>query len=97
MKVNCALLLAAFSLLCGSSASEELEHHDGSTVTKMLARLGLGPGVNSGALCEGDAACLQEEEEGGSIPTDMCWGYEKGCSREKRLFVPKCEGAAKPW
>lgn len=26
-----------------------------------------------------------------------CWGYEKGCTEEKRLFVPHCDEPAKPW
>ena len=32
-----------------------------------------------------------EEEE------ELCWGYEKGCTSEKRLFVPRCDEPAMPW
>ena len=27
----------------------------------------------------------------------MCWGYEKDCSEDKRLFVPRCDEPPKPW
>lgn len=79
----------------------------------MLARLGLGPApfdrltASAGGAkdCEdGAEGCDGARErlvQGGGgveeIPEDMCWGYEKNCSKEKRLFVPKCEGAAQPW
>lgn len=33
-----------------------------------------------------------EGEENG-----LCWGYEKGCTEEKRLFVPYCDEPANPW
>lgn len=26
---------------------------------------------------------------------ELCWGYEKSCSKEKRLFVPRCEKTEK--
>ena len=110
------LLVAVFSweLLNGSSSQETPSSHDGSTVTAMLARLGLGPlsltapspsHSDAGGCDEGDEACGDggggreglRGGGGGEVPEDMCWGYEKNCSKEKRLFVPKCEGAAKPW
>lgn len=28
---------------------------------------------------------------------DLCWGYEKGCTEETRLFVPRCDEPANPW
>ena len=27
----------------------------------------------------------------------LCWGYEKGCTEELRLFVPHCDDPPKPW
>ena len=27
----------------------------------------------------------------------LCWGYEKGCSEETRLFVPHCDEPPEPW
>ncbi|CAI8028714.1 EGF domain-specific O-linked N-acetylglucosamine transferase [Geodia barretti] len=67
--------------------------HDGSTVDEMLARLGEGPALftDAGATstCE-DSTC--EEREGG-----LCWGYERDCTEDNRLFVPRCDGSPKPW
>lgn len=28
---------------------------------------------------------------------DICWGYEKDCSEETRLFIPQCDEPPKPW
>ena len=44
----------------------------------------------SGYKCKEDCT-----PQGGA--DELCWGYEKRCSKEKRLFVPQCEGPAKPW
>ena len=33
----------------------------------------------------------EEEGEG------LCWGYERGCTEERRLFVPTCDEPANPW
>lgn len=95
--IFCWCLLASLAL-CSQTP------HDGSTVTAMLARLGLGP-----AAAQQQLGC--EEEGAGScssgsavvappvqaIPEHMCWGYEEGCTGEKRLFVPKCDGSPTPW
>jgi protein O-GlcNAc transferase len=27
----------------------------------------------------------------------ICWGYEKGCTKEDRLFLPYCDGPPSPW
>ena len=32
---------------------------------------------------------------GGALPE--CWGYEEGCGRDERLFVPRCDEPAAPW
>lgn len=37
---------------------------------------------------------LEEEE---LEEEELCWGYEKGCTIEKRLFVPRCDEPALPW
>ena len=88
-------------LLCLSLCSlADSEGHDGGTVTAMLARLGLGPGAASEGCEDGeeDVPCLRgvgpEVEE---VAKDLCWGYEKDCSKDKRLFVPTCSGSATPW
>ena len=39
-------------------------------------------------------AVENEEEE---KEASLCWGYEKDCTEETRLFVPRCEEPAKPW
>ena len=31
------------------------------------------------------------------LQIDLCWGYEKGCTEERRLFTPQCDEPAKPW
>ncbi len=31
------------------------------------------------------------------VQAELCWGYEKDCTNERRLFVPHCEGPAQPW
>lgn len=106
MQLLASLLLAAWGLLGSSSQAQDQGPpvnppptvvHDGSTVTMMLARQGLGPAASSShtgriGVCEGrdHAACSE-------VPKDMCWGYEKGCSNTNRLFVPKCEGPSSPW
>lgn len=62
----------------------------------MLARLGQGPEAHlNPGVCgeegeEGKGPCAEEESE--ALPKDMCWGYESGCGKEKRLFVPQCAG-----
>ena len=105
MEVNCRLLLAVFlawGLLCGSTQPLGGQNHDGSTVTRMLARLGLGPGAHQQGGSESQACEEQEDgrclaEQGDLLPADLCWGYESGCGKKKRLFVPHCEGPPKPW
>ena len=27
----------------------------------------------------------------------LCWGYERDCTKEKRLFVPLCHEPPRPW
>ena len=80
-------------------------HHDGNTVTKMLARLGLGPeGAAAGDAMDGgggsggdggDASSEAVESSFEQLP--RCWGYEKDCVKDDRLFVPVCDGPASPW
>ena len=77
-------------------ASSE-KKNDGSTVTAMLARIGLGPlsrCYKVGGAVEHEGPCLQLGLEK-NLPE--CWGYEKNCSREKSLFVPHCDPPAQPW
>ena len=38
-----------------------------------------------------------ENEEEEEKEASLCWGYEKDCTEETRLFVPRCEEPAKPW
>ncbi len=104
MRVYTSLFMAwcllSWRLQLGSSGEEQThQKHDGSTVTKMLARLGLGPQADMAAACEGDQlpACTLVEEPWQLLPKEKCWGYEKGCSKENRLFVPQCEGPPAPW
>lgn len=103
MQVDCTLLWAACLAwgLLGNSSSQNRQQaaHDGSTVTEMLARMGLGPGADStsAGACEEAGACLGGQGEDKPLPKDICWGYESGCTKEDRLFIPKCEGAAAPW
>ena len=28
---------------------------------------------------------------------NLCWGYEKDCRKENRLFLPQCQSPPKPW
>lgn len=84
-------------------------HHDGRTVDLMLARMGEGPleralkqSVGGEAACEkgelvDDCSSLNKSTSGYDDVTDLCWGYEKSCKRENRLFVPQCKGLSKPW
>lgn len=52
----------------------------------------MGPPMNiSSSLQE------KEEEEEELEEEELCWGYEKGCTIEKRLFVPRCDEPALPW
>ncbi len=55
--------------------------HNGTTVDHMLSRY----------KCKEDCSTPQ-----GTDDDVLCWGYEKKCSKERRLFVPHCEGPAKP-
>ena len=38
-----------------------------------------------------------KDQDCSSEVDQLCWGYEKKCSKQRRLFVPRCEGPAKPW
>ena len=32
------------------------------------------------------------------LQRDFCWGYERDCTKENRLWVPKCDGSpVRPW
>lgn len=87
------MLAACFAW--GILGSRSQEHHDGSTVTEMLARLGLGPGASG---CGGGGEeCSMAERSSEELSNEMCWGYEKDCSKENRLFVPECGGSPRPW
>lgn len=77
-------------------------HHDGKTVSLLLARLGEGPlgHKDNGAVeCDGGLCANQTVQTADSdgVVENMCWGYEKGCKKENRLFVPRCDGPSKPW
>ena len=90
--------------------SIQKRHHDGRTVTQMLAEIGEGPGLQSNwsvtsKECEnGTEGCdddglrsirvLIMPDEG---TKELCWGYEKKCNKEKRLFVPHCDEPSRPW
>ena len=108
MKKKKLCLLLVCSIVCilpdsslgGSTGAESKVEarvtHDGSTVSAMLAKFGLGPlthcvscdmGVNMDNVCS-----LAPRDH---LP--VCWGYEKDCAQEKALFVPQCEPPAKPW
>lgn len=41
--------------------------------------------------------CIQTEAELEVAENNLCWGYEKGCTEENRLFVPHCDEPANPW
>ena len=103
MKALVALVALYCWYLLDAHGSPAPSHHDGSTVTLMLARLGLGPAAapnNTSTTGTGPGACNGEEQDRpclGSLPEDMCWGYENGCTEDRRLFVPKCEGSPTPW
>ena len=83
--------------------------HDGRTVDLMLARLGEGPlGRTLKESDDGKVDCEAEDcvdirrtinrsMESEDSVKDLCWGYEKGCKKENRLFVPQCEGPSRPW
>ena len=89
-------------LICFWACCSVVASHDASTVTAMLAKLGLGPLAHcygtstSGAGGEEplEDSCLQFDLER-SLP--KCWGYEKNCTNEESLFVPQCEPPAQPW
>lgn len=68
--------------------------HGGSTVTAMLAKLGLGPLAYCGSGEKNDYLCSELALKD-HLP--VCWGYEKDCAKEEALFVPQCEPPAKPW
>jgi hypothetical protein len=97
MGANWLVACLVWGLLVGSTQNVgDYPSHSGSTVTRMLARLGLGPEahLNSDETCEeGKGPCVRGESE--LLPE--CWGYESGCGKEKRLFVPQCAGPPKPW
>ena len=80
-------------------------HHDGRTVTLMLAKLGEGPlgkrneSYNAKINCGHQDSCgdhLFIADEADSIK-NLCWGYEKDCRKENRLFLPQCQSPPKPW
>ena len=112
MRVLPPLLLAVcFTWAVQDSSNHEHQEHsshdNGTTVTLMLAKIGLGPAVPlsplsaESAVCDGESGeCLVQKVlhvEDLKEVDDRCWGYEKGCGKEKRLFVPQCEGPASPW
>ena len=76
--------------------------HDGQTVALMLAKLGEGP-LGRSERCERESSCAKNRRNsngtssGGDIVADLCWGYEKNCKKENRLFVPHCNGPPRPW
>ncbi len=83
---------------------QQQQQHDGVSVTRMLAKMGLGPAGSKLSWklkpCGLSRPCLTPFSEGqtegaGGFPS--CWGYEKGCTEDIRLFVPQCEGSASPW
>lgn len=92
------LLVLVLGLLLDRPLRAQLRNYDGRDVTKMLARLGLGPGA---LKCAGEDATTSEDCSRLSLeddlPEDMCWGYEKECTKERRLFVPQCGGSPSPW
>lgn len=96
MQLFASLLAACFALEILGSPPRAQVHHDGSTVTEMLARLGLGPGA-SGSGCGAGEECSMAQRSSEELPNETCWGYEKDCSKENRLFVPKCGGSPRPW
>ena len=82
-------------------------HHDGRTVTLMLARFGEGPLGKTNKFdvgeedCE-EGLCKQHRTKNKTNSShvyveDLCWGYEKDCKKENRLFVPQCQGPPEPW
>ena len=97
-----------FSSMLAWIFGTESHHHDGRTVTLMLAKLGEGPlGRNrdrEGAEidCERQESCSDHRttnvtSERAQSVQDLCWGYEKDCKKEERLFFPECQGPSKPW
>lgn len=78
-------------------------HHRGSTVDGMLARYlkheadrGVSiENCDSVGGCEGMSNATSEGSN--SVDDELCWGYEKKCNKRNRLFVPQCDGPAKPW
>ena len=52
--------------------------------------------------CEQGSCAVERSDLNGSVRSDeavknLCWGYEKRCKKENRLFVPRCEGPHRPW
>jgi len=92
------VILQLVVFLCACYAV--MASHDASTVTAMLARIGLGPlahcysNNNSRGEEPLEGQCLQLGLEK-NMP--KCWGYERNCSKEESLFVPQCEPPAQPW
>lgn len=95
-------------ILCSSRS-----HHDGRTVTLMLAKLEEGPlggGRNRQSVamdgaeidCEQQESCSNRRTVNLTLgATDsvenLCWGYEKDCKKKNRLFVPQCHEPPQPW
>lgn len=103
---------AIFSTLLAWILCTSRSHHDGRTVTLMLAKMGEGPlgsrQSTSEAVDDAEIDCEHQEScngrktvnltaEGADFVENLCWGYEKDCMKKDRLFVPHCNEPPKPW
>ena len=108
------ILSSMLAWILGTSGSQQ-DHHDGQTVSLMLAKFGEGPLAlerrrqqvyDAGIDCEHQDSCSDNStlnltvEDAGSIENsvgNLCWGYERNCTKANRLFIPQCHGPPQPW
>ena len=94
-------LYAILIAVCLVLITPTQQRHDGGTVDRVLARY-LGQGTGGGGSSKkcssvGDCEDMNNVTSDSSTDDELCWGYEKKCNKRNRLFVPQCDGPAKPW
>ncbi len=76
-------LLSVLFLLFSDTLQQQQNAHNGGTVDHML--------LSSCKDCSSTLDGATTPGPQGDEEEELCWGYEKGCSNKRRLFVPQCE------